>query len=369
MRNIIVVSRIFIVIFLRDKLNLFFSFFFNAFLMVMLGFYVSNRFDVGTIGIYDDLKSDFSNQFIKTLGNDPAIKVKKFNDTAALFKAIEKGGIVAGIKIDKPFEALKDDSVADPISKHKQLQIYGSSENMMWVKMLEPGIKIAILNTNNTSKKIISQINLKTQTVQSRNINYFKSIFPGVLVFSVMGLSFTGAMSLLYFRKSDVLKRLKITPLKKYEFLIGFITSYFILLLLQAILYIFIAWLVFGYVFTGNYLQISLLIVSCGLLFILLGITIANIVPSIDSGNNIIRFLNFPASFLCGVFIPIETLPKILQYISVFHPLTYFTSAMHNAVNYNSAFSGNSTNYIIIFILMIVFSVISIKTFKWEAQS
>ncbi|MGV4413933.1 ABC transporter permease [Chryseobacterium sp. T1] len=368
MRNIIVVSRIFIVIFLRDKLNLFFSFFFNAFLMVMLGFYVSNRFDVSTIGVYDNLKSNFSNQFIKTLDNDLAIKVKKFNDTTALFKAVEKGEIIAGIKINQPFEALKD-SVTDTISKHKQLQIYGSSENMMWVKMIEPGIKIAILNTNNTSKKIISQISLKTQTVKSKNINYFKSIFPGVLVFSVMGLSFTGAMSLLYFRKSDVLKRLKITPLKKYEFLIGFITSYFILLLLQAILYIFIAWLVFGYVFTGNYFQISLLIVSCGFLFILLGITIANIVPSVDSGNNIIRFLNFPASFLCGVFIPIETLPKILQYISVFHPLTYFTNAMRNAVNYNATFSGNSSNYVIIFTLIIVFSIISIKTFKWEAQS
>ena len=368
MRSIIEVSKIFIVIFLRDKLNLFFSFFFNAFLMVMLGFYVNNRFDVGTIGIYDDLKSNFSNQFIDVLKEDPAIEIKKFKDTASLFNAIEKGNLIAGIKIDRSFEVLKD-SVTDSVPISEQLKIYGSSENDMWVKMLEPGLKIAILNTNSSSKKIISHINLKTQTIKSRNINYFKSIFPGVLVFSIMGLSFTGAMSLLYFRKSDVLKRLKITPLKKYEFLIGFITSYFILLLLQAILYIIIAWLVFGYVFTGNYLQIILLIISCGLLFILLGIAIANLVPSVDSGNNITRFLNFPASFLCGVFIPIKTLPKILQYISVFHPLTYFTKAMNNAVNHNATFGSNSSNYMIIAILLIAFSIVSIKTFKWEAQS
>ncbi|WP_326983233.1 ABC transporter permease [Chryseobacterium sp. MYb264] len=368
MRNSIVVSRIFILIFLRDKLNLFFSFFFNAFLMVMLGFYVSNRFDVGTIGVYDDLRSGFSNQFIKALSNDPAVKIRKFNDTLSLFKAVEKGEIVAGIKINRSFEGLQD-PVGDPLSHDKQLQIYGSSENMMWVKMLEPGIKIAVLNTNNTSKKMISKIDMGTETLKSKNINYFRSIFPGVLVFSVMGLSFTGAMSLLYFRKSDVLKRLKITPLKKYEFLTGFIAAYFILLLLQAVLYIFIAWLVFGYVFTGNYLQIGLLIMCCGLLFILLGITVANIVPSVDSGNNIIRFLNFPASFLCGVFIPIETLPKILQYVSVIHPLTYFTAAMRNAVNYNAAFTGNASNYMIIFILITVLAVVSVKTFKWEAQS
>jgi ABC-2 type transport system permease protein len=184
-----------------------------------------------------------------------------------------------------------------------------------------------------------------------------------------MGLSFTGALSLLFFRKADVLKRLKITPLKKYEFLAGFISSYLLLLLLQVLLYIFIAWLVFGYSFSGNYLQIALLITGCGLLFLVLGIVIANLVPSVDAGNNLIRFLNFPASFLCGIFLPIDSLPRVLQYFSVAHPLTYFARAIRNAVNYSASFQENLSNYLILAAILIVCTVVSLTTFNWEEQA
>lgn len=369
MRNIVAVAKVFVTLFLRDKLNLFFSFFFNAFLMIMLGFFVNNRFDeIGSVGVYDSSESQFSHQFIQVLKKEPNLKIQVFADSLKMFSQIAKGQLVAGIKIGQSFASLQDSGITEG-ARLPQLKIYGNSGKEIWLRMLGPGIKMAVLKTNPSSREFISRIGIETQMIQSRNLDYFKFIFPGVLVFSIMGLSFTGALSLLFFRKADVLKRLKITPLKKYEFLAGFVSSYFLLLLLQAILYIFIAWLVFGYVFTGNYLQIGILICSCGLLFIVLGVTIANIVPSLDFGNNIIRFLNFPASFLCGIFIPVESLPKVLGYFSVVHPLTYFAQAMRNAVNYDATFSENAANYVIIFLLLIVLGVISVITFQWEERS
>lgn len=368
MKNIFEIFRVFFIIFLRDKLNLFFSFFFNAFLMIMLGLFVTDRFtEIGTIGICDQLNTEFSHRFIKILEQEPTMKIKLFKDTIALRRAIKKGDLVAGLRINKPFELLKNPAFGSV--KEAQLDLYGNSGKEFWIKMLSPGLKMAVLKTNVVSSRILSQIRVKTQMIESRNLDYFKFIFPGVLVFSIMGLSFTGAMSLLFFRKADVLKRLKITPLRKYEFLIGFICSYLVLLLLQAVLYIFIAWLVFGYTFSGNYLQIGILIFTCGLLFIVLGITIANIVPSVDAGNNIIRFLNFPSSFLCGIFIPVDTLPKMLKYFSVVHPLTYFADAMRNAVNYDASFKENAANYIILAAILIFFSIVSVVTFKWEEQT
>jgi len=368
MKNIIEIFRVFFLIFLRDKLNLFFSFFFNAFLMIMLGLFVSDRFDeIGTIGVYDKLNSEFSQEFIKTLEKEPTIKIEHFTNLDALIKKIKKGDLVAGLEINKSFELLKNKTaVAEENNPH--LLIYGNSGKDIWLKMLKPGLKMGILKTNENTKTLLKNITIKTEMIQSRNLDYFKFIFPGVLMFSIMGLAFTGALSLLFFRKADVLKRLKITPLKKYEFLIGFSLSYFVLLLLQAVLYILVAWVVFDYTFTGNYLQIAVLIFGCGLLFIVLGIAIANLAPTVDSGNNIVRLLNFPASFLCGIFIPIEALPKSLQFISRFHPLTYFANAMRNTVNYSATFSENSTNYIILISIFIIFSAIAVKSFKWEEQ-
>jgi ABC-2 type transport system permease protein len=369
MRNIYEIFRVFFLLFLRDKLNLFFSFFFNGFLMVMLGLFVTNSFEqAGQIGVYDDLRSPYSEAFIKALEQQPDMKIVRLTDTAGITAGIKKGTMVAGIKIEKNFELLKG-AAAGGLPGNSQLKLYGNSGKQMWIKLLQPGLKTAILNMNAPAAKLYQSINIDVQMIQARNTDYFKFIFPGVLVFSIMGLSFAGAMSLMFYKKADVLKRLKITPLKKYEFLVGFISSYLVLLLLQSLLYILIAWLVFDFTFTGNYLQIAVLISSCGLLFILLGITIANVFPSIDAGNNVIRFLNFPASFLCGVFIPMNALPKALQYFGVVHPLTYFAEAMRNAVNYNASFADNLSSYIVIGGILLGLCIISVVTFKWEDQT
>ncbi|MBN9383290.1 MAG: ABC transporter permease [Chitinophagaceae bacterium] len=368
MRNIIEIARVFFILFMRDKVNLFFSFFFNAFLMIMLGLFVNNRFDeVGTVGIYDTVNSDFSHEFVDVLQQIPNLKVKLYNDTTGLVEGIRKGDLVAGIRLNKSFESLKDSSFRRQPGE-EQINLYGNSGKEFWIKMLEPGLQMTVLHTNAYSSKLIGQIRIGTQMIQARNLDYFKFIFPAVLVFSIMGLAFTGASSLLFFRKADVLKRLKITPLKKYEFLTGFVISYLLLLFLQVILYILIAWLVFGYTFTGNYLQIAMLIAGCSLLFLVLGIVIANLVPSVDSGNNIIRFLNFPASFLCGIFLPTESLPRILRWFSVAHPLTYFARAIRNVVNYSASFHENLSDYSILAIILVVVTVVSVTTFKWEEQ-
>src|SRR5882757_4487043 len=140
MRNILEISRIFTILFLRDKVNLFFSFFFNAFLMIMLGLFVSNRFtEAGTVGIVDTVNSEFSHEFIDVLKQIPNMKVQSFSDTAGLVEQIKKGELVAGIRLNKSFEKLKD-SVFSGRMSGEQISLYGNSEKEFWIKMLEPGL-------------------------------------------------------------------------------------------------------------------------------------------------------------------------------------------------------------------------------------
>lgn len=369
-KKIFEINRIFLLMFFRDKMNLFFSFFFNAFLMIMLGFFVKDKFnEIGVIGIYDNLQTEVSREFIEKVSQYPNLNIDIIANYSEIEEKIKKGKIVAAVQINKSFENLFNDTIPIKASNDPQLTIYGNSGKQFWMKMMEPGFKLTILGSNEKTKKLTNFINIDTSLVQTRDVDYFKFIFPGILVFSIMGLAFSGALTLLRFKNTDVLKRLKITPLKKFEFLTGFTISYMILLLLQTILYIVLAATVFGYTFNENILQIAIIIFTCGLVFMVLGICLANISPSLDSGNNIVRFINYPASFICGVFIPIETLPKVFQFISYFHPLTYFSNAIRNAVNYSATFVDNLSNYIIIFSLLIIFSVISVITFKWEEQS
>jgi len=335
-------------LFLRDKANLFFTFFFNAFLMVMLGWMVQSRNDsIIKVGIYDELKSEFSEGFIASLSS-AKMEAKVYPKFEDLEKNIKKGEITVGIDIKKSFGQLKNTDVSKIKNPETHLVMYGNSSKEMWMKMMKLAIKMGILSMNEKTNSTLNKINIESKLVQVRELSFFAFIFPGVLLFTIMGLAFTGSITLLHYREKDTLKRLKITPLKKSEFLLGYALSYFIFLIAQVFLYLLVGTIFFKYTFTENLLQVAILIISTGVLFMSLGLCIVNLSKSIDIGNNIIRFLNFPASFLCGVFIPLETMPKIMQGLAYCHPLTYLVRAIQGAANLSASFHDNLTDYITI---------------------
>lgn len=370
MRKIIQIAKTFIILFSRDKANVFFTFFFNAFLMIMLGWMVQSRTEINmTIGIYDELNSDFSNGFIATLSTVDQFNIQPYLDISSMEEDVKNGALTLAICIKPVFESIKNTNISTPHSPEPLLILYGNSSRTMWLEMMNTTIKTGLLSINESTKDIIDSIHIENNYLQTRDLSYFAYMFPGVLLFTIMGLAFSGCTTLLYYREKDTLKRLKITPLSKSEFLIGFVLSYFVFLVIQTIFYLIIGWLFFGYTFKENYIQVAVLIISTGVLFMALGLAIINISKSSDVGNNIIRFLNFPASFLCGVFIPFDAMPKTMQIISYFHPLTYLVKAIQGVANLSWGFFDNIVNYLVILLVIVVSSILAIKTFVWEEQS
>ena len=365
------VARVFFIMFFRDKLNLFFGLFFNIFLMVMLGFMVKDRFD-GTLvmGLYDELNSKFSNSFSDMLKSEGKIQVLDIESEAEISEMIRSGEIMVGLHIRESFGTLEHfNSLPKELDIEEHMSIYGNSGNEIWLKMIVPNLKMGILMANDQTNQYIQGIRVSTILVQTRDTqSYFEFIFPGMLAFSIMGLALSGGLVLLRYRKTDTLKRLKITPLKRYEFLFGYSLSYLSLLVIQVILFLIAARILFGYYFTANFFQIGLLLFFSCILFITLGLTLSNIMPSIESGNTLVRIVNFPAAFICGVFLPVESLPKALQVVSYMHPLTYIVDALRNAANFSATFHDNKINYVVI-VTVIIFSMgTAVLNFKWEEQ-
>jgi ABC-2 type transport system permease protein len=85
----------------------------------------------------------------------------------------------------------------------------------------------------------------------------------------------------------------------------------------------------------------------------LLGLLIAVSAKEVFEAQTFSNFFRFPMLFLCGLFMPIDKLPTLLQPISFCLPLTYGTDLLNNAIRANSIFN-DSFNILI----MLVYSIL-----------
>ncbi|MPN20306.1 hypothetical protein SDC9_167684 [bioreactor metagenome] len=65
---------------------------------------------------------------------------------------------------------------------------------------------------------------------------------------------------------------------------------------------------------------------AVGLVFSGLGLFLAALVKNSQTFQIVSTAITMPLTFLCGAYIPLSLLPKALQYVAYFNPMTYTTA-------------------------------------------
>lgn len=348
MTKVFYIFRLFSKIFFKDRFNLFMIFFFNAFIMVIFGISMENKYENDVnIGISGKSDDKVYVQLLKDLGSQKKVKLKIYQKKESLQHDLENGNLTLGLIID-----------------NQQLLVYADRERKLWANFLKSTLEVAALKTLGSVPPAISMVSIET-----RNKSYFDFFFPGILIFSIMQVGLSGGIMLLIQRTKGSLKRLQITPLKKWEFLLGYVSCYLCIMALQILGYYGIANLVFGYSFYGTLINVIAILIGSSILFMLLGIFLCNACNTVENGNNFNRFFIFPAGFICGVFIPLSSLPEVIQNVAWFHPLTYLVEAIRKVANYNEPFLNFGYYILGYLILTSILAYFSIKTFKWKENN
>ena len=81
-----------------------------------------------------------------------------------------------------------------------------------------------------------------------------------------------------------------------------------------------------------NPLSLALALILSSLAFALIGILISVGVREIFEAMTMANFFRFPMVFLCGVFLPVTTMPVILQVVGFCLPLTYSVDALRQSL-------------------------------------
>lgn len=163
----------------------------------------------------------------------------------------------------------------------------------------------------------------KNQNIENP-VNY---MLAGIVITTVFQTALTVATSTIEDIVSGFMKEVLVSPVKRIQIAAGQLLSAATIATMQGIIILFIGYFI-GLQFTSwitSFAVIAVMIVV-GLVFSGLGLFIATLVKNSQTFQVVITAITMPLTFLCGAYIPLSLLPKVLQYIAYLNPMTYTTA-------------------------------------------
>ncbi len=163
--------------------------------------------------------------------------------------------------------------------------------------------------------------------------NYFEFLGPGVVA---MGIIFTGifaGIQVIWDRQFGFLKETLVAPVSRFEIVLGkalggatvaFIQGVIVLILTLIIGVRIHSWILFPVALFAMFL--------IALFFTALGIAIASIFEDMQGFQLVLNFVVQPTFFLSGALFPLNGVPKFLQVIAAFDPLSYGVDAIRGGL-------------------------------------
>lgn len=190
----------------------------------------------------------------------------------------------------------------------------------------------------------------------------FSSVIAiGICATGLMGLPLT----ISDYRDKKILKHFKVTPtdpkrLLFIQFILTFTTAVTSFIVISIMYYFAFDYRMVGNValFIFSYLIITIIIYS-------LGIFIASVSKNIKQASLLCSIVYFPMIIFSGATIPYEVMPKAMQSIVDFIPLTNGIKTL-KLIAFNESLSPVIIPIVVLVILAIILIMISVKTFKWE---
>ncbi len=229
------------------------------------------------------------------------------------------------------------------------------------VQALSPGV------TANDSLAIVQPYNVQTQGVVPGKSNYFDFLAPGIMAMVVMMSVMTGLPAAISQEKEiGTMDGMMVAPINRLSIILGKALSQTARGMLQGLIILVLAVLLFGVTIQGNILLVFGLLLLGVFSFVGLGIVMTSFAKDQQTATMLMTTLMFPMMFLSGVFFPIQQMPWYMQDISKVLPLTYASSALRKVMVLGAGIPDITTELTILIAFGVVMTAIAVPVFRRE---
>tara|TARA_R110000868_G_scaffold129507_1_gene338458 strand:- start:556 stop:1680 length:1125 start_codon:yes stop_codon:yes gene_type:complete len=173
----------------------------------------------------------------------------------------------------------------------------------------------------------------------NETLNYKTFMVPGILVLLVTMITlFLAGMNIVREKEEGTLEQINVTPIKKYQFIIGKLFPFLVIGLMLLTVGLIISKVIFSIPIIGSLILMYSYTVIYILVILGIGLFISNFTETQQQAMFISWFFVVIFILMSGLFTPIESMPKWAQVLTDFNPIKYFVEVMRMVMLKGSSF-------------------------------
>lgn len=165
------------------------------------------------------------------------------------------------------------------------------------------------------------------------HMNYKLFMVPGILVMllTMIGNNLASG-NIVREKELGTIEQINVTPIKKYQFILGKLLPFWTLALVALTFGLFIAFLFYGVVPKGSYMTIYLFAMVYMLAILGLGLLLATLSGNQQQAMLTSFFIMMVFVLMSGLYTSVDSMPEWAKVIARLNPITYFIEVMRMVV-------------------------------------
>jgi len=209
--------------------------------------------------------------------------------------------------------------------------------------------------------------NVGEEKITEPGARYVDFLVPGLIGMNLMGSGLWGlGFTVVIARSRKLLKRFAATPMRRSHYLLSFMLSRLVFLVLEVAAVVMFAWLVFGFTVRGSWAGVIFITLLGGFTFSGIGLLVAARPTTIEGVSGLMNFIMLPMWLLSGTFFSSERFPHVLQPFIQALPLTALNNALRALMNEGASLSSNWISIAILLAWCLVSFIVALKIFRWQ---
>jgi ABC transporter DrrB family efflux protein len=210
-------------------------------------------------------------------------------------------------------------------------------------------------------------VHSENQLVHETGSRYIDFVVPGLLGMNLMGSAIWGmGFAIVEARQKKLLKRLVASPMPRWQYLASYILSRLIMLVVEVVVFLGFAWVVFGVPFRGSLLQLAILCVLTSLSFSALGLLVASRARTMEAASGLMNLVMLPMWILSGVFFSASRFPAVVQPFVKALPLTASIDTLRGNMLQGTGMGHMLAPVAVLLAWLVVPFLVALRIFRWR---
>ena len=330
---------------LADKTALFFYFLFPLMFLVLFGLLLGSpgagKVTVGVAG---------KGPLIEALPSE-VISLQRFDSFDDAVAAVRDGDIPAAVHQDGDVIELRY-SATDQVSA-------GTVQGIVQSVVGRANLELA---------GVPPRFTVDSAQVEDESFEPIQYLTSGLLAWAVaMSAAFGAAMNLVTWRRNEVLRRLRMSPVSPAAVVGARIGVSLVVAVAQAAVFIAVAVTpAFGLQLRGSWWLALPLLIAGTLAFLAVGLLIGSIARTEEAASAAVNLIVLPMAFLSGVFFPIDDMPGWVQGVASFMPMRHLSTGLLDVLVRDATVGAILVPLAVLLGFAAVVTLVATRVFTWD---